>query len=110
MQIIIILLMDKELQAEFDYIILGTNFENSVLAGQGKMLLLKCSALSRIGKRVLLIDHVEFNVNQYNKQNSYYGCNNATLCFSELCEFANDADLTKLPFDLTPLRITTRFA
>jgi hypothetical protein len=25
--------MDKELQAEFDYIILGTNFENSVLAG-----------------------------------------------------------------------------
>ena len=25
--------MDKELQAEFDFIILGTNFENSVLAG-----------------------------------------------------------------------------
>ena len=25
--------MDKELKSEFDYVILGTNFENSVLAG-----------------------------------------------------------------------------
>ena len=25
--------MDKELQAEFDYVLLGSNFENSVLAG-----------------------------------------------------------------------------
>lgn len=25
--------MDKELQAEYDYVLLGTNFENSVFAG-----------------------------------------------------------------------------
>jgi hypothetical protein len=27
--------MDKELQAEYDYVLLGTNFENSVFAGFG---------------------------------------------------------------------------
>ena len=27
--------MDKELQAEYDYVLLGTNLENSVFAGFG---------------------------------------------------------------------------
>ncbi|KAK8812465.1 hypothetical protein WA158_007699 [Blastocystis sp. Blastoise] len=55
--------MDKELCQEFDYVILGTNFENSVLA----------AALSRVGKSVLHID-----------REPMYGDMHATLTFKDL--------------------------
>ena len=51
--------MDKELKVEFDYVILGSNFENSVLAGFFLLrFFLLSRALSRVGKRVLLIERV----------------------------------------------------